>query len=222
MVVVAVEKWTPERRRQLTRTALVEAAAVVFARRGFHGASLDEIADTAGFTRGAIYKNFDGKEDLFFAVIDHHNHIALHAFQEEFEGGGALATLDASKLASTWRDILARDTDYLALDLEFRLYAIRNPDVRERFAAHQRKTRATIARFIEEQARAAGLQITLPVTTLAAIVDAASEGLLQSTYLDPSEDNLFQAFLEILIPAVVGAAAPESPPVKPGNGFPSR
>jgi AcrR family transcriptional regulator len=222
MVVVAVEKWTPERRRQLTRTALVEAAAVVFARRGFHGASLDEIADTAGFTRGAIYKNFEGKEDLFFAVIDHHNDIALHAFQEEFEGGGALATLDASKLASTWRDILTRDTDYLALDLEFRLYAIRNPDVRERFAAHQRQTRATIARFIEEQARAAGFQITLPVTTLAAIVDAASEGLLQSTYLDPSEDNLFQSFLEILIPAVVGAPAADPPAVKPGNGFQSR
>ena len=49
-----VERWTPERRRELTRTALIEAAAQVFARRGFYGASLDEIAETAGFTRGAI------------------------------------------------------------------------------------------------------------------------------------------------------------------------
>ena len=67
METVAVEKWTPERRRQLTRDTLIEAAAAVFARRGFHGASLDEIAETAGFTRGAIYKNFADKEDLFFA-----------------------------------------------------------------------------------------------------------------------------------------------------------
>jgi AcrR family transcriptional regulator len=215
---VAVEKWTPERRRQLTRTALVEAAAVVFARRGFHGASLDEIADTAGFTRGAIYKNFEGKEDLFFAVIDHHNEIALHAFREEFEGGVPLASLDAAKLASAWRDIMTRDPDFLALDLEFRLYAIRNPDVRERFAAHQRRTRATIAGFIEDQAREAGLKITLPASTLAAIVDAASEGLLQSAYLDPSEGNLFQSFLEVLIPAVVLGSTAGGPTVTPGNG----
>jgi AcrR family transcriptional regulator len=220
--LVAVEKWTPERRRQLTRTALVEAAAVVFARRGFHGASLDEIADTAGFTRGAIYKNFEGKEDLFFAVIDHHNQIALQAFEEEFDGGAALAKLDASKLASAWRDTLTRDPDFLALDLEFRLYAIRNPDVRERFATHQRQTRATIARFIEEQVQGAGFKITLPAATLAAIVDAASEGLLQSAYLDPREGNLFEAFLEILIPAVVLASGTEPPAVKPGSGSRSR
>ena len=47
-----VEKWTPERRRARTRTALVDAARYVFARKGFEGASLDEIADTAGYTRG--------------------------------------------------------------------------------------------------------------------------------------------------------------------------
>ena len=65
-----VEKLTPARRRELTRAALLDAAASVFAQRGFEGASLDEIAEAAGFTRGAIYKNFDGKEDLFFAVFD--------------------------------------------------------------------------------------------------------------------------------------------------------
>ena len=65
-----VERWTPERRRALTRDTLVGSAAAVFARRGYEGASLEEIADAAGFTRGAIYKNFGGKEDLFFAVAD--------------------------------------------------------------------------------------------------------------------------------------------------------
>ncbi|MFP5380534.1 MAG: TetR family transcriptional regulator, partial [Vicinamibacteria bacterium] len=68
--VVPVEKLTPERRRQQTRDVLIEAATEVFARRGFEGAALEEIAETAGFTRGAIYKNFAGKEDLFFAVTD--------------------------------------------------------------------------------------------------------------------------------------------------------
>src|SRR2546430_8969285 len=57
LVTMAVEKLTPERRRQLTRDTLLDAAAVVFARRGFHGASLEEIAETAGVTRGALYKH---------------------------------------------------------------------------------------------------------------------------------------------------------------------
>jgi AcrR family transcriptional regulator len=200
---MVVEKWTPERRRQLTRTALVEAAAQVFARRGFHGASLDEIAETAGFTRGAIYKNFEGKEDLFFAVVDNHNEVALRAFSEEFEQGSVLASLDAARMAAVWQDVLVRDPDFFALDLEFRLYAIRNPDVRERFAAHQQKTRDTIARFIEDEARAAGFAIGIPAATLAGIVDAASEGFLQSAYLNPKEGNLFQSFLELLIASVV-------------------
>src|SRR5690349_2324618 len=65
-----VERWTPARRRALTRDTLVSSAAAVFARRGYEGASLEEIADAAGFTRGAIYKNFGGKEDLLFAVAE--------------------------------------------------------------------------------------------------------------------------------------------------------
>src|SRR5436309_8046773 len=77
MVNVPVERWTPERRRELTRTALVDAAAEVFARRGFHDASLDEIAETAGFTRGAIYKNFGIKEELFYAVGERQNELTL-------------------------------------------------------------------------------------------------------------------------------------------------
>ena len=65
---MAVQPLTPERRRELTKTALVEAAADVFAKRGFEGASLEEIAEAAGFSRGAIYSNFGSKEDLMLAV----------------------------------------------------------------------------------------------------------------------------------------------------------
>ena len=60
---------TPERRRQQTREHLLAAAAEVFAERGFHGASLDEVAAVAGFTKGAVYSNFKNKEDLFLALF---------------------------------------------------------------------------------------------------------------------------------------------------------
>src|SRR6476620_11683152 len=77
-----VEKWTPERRRQRTRDALLDAAATVFAERGFQGASLDEIAATAGYTRGAIYKHFADKEELLQEVCVRLNERTFAEFDE--------------------------------------------------------------------------------------------------------------------------------------------
>src|SRR5690349_6821954 len=61
---------TRARRREMTKRHLMDAAAVVFARDGFHGASLDDVAAAAGFTKGAVYSNFAGKDDLFLAVFE--------------------------------------------------------------------------------------------------------------------------------------------------------
>jgi len=63
-------RLTREQSRAQTRERLLTAARGVFARRGFHGASVDEIASEAGFSTGALYSNFDGKEDLFLVLMD--------------------------------------------------------------------------------------------------------------------------------------------------------
>src|SRR5437016_1308894 len=60
---------TPERRRAMTRQHLLDAAAIVFTRNGFHGSTLDEVAATAGFTKGAVYSNFKSKDELFLALV---------------------------------------------------------------------------------------------------------------------------------------------------------
>ena len=65
-----VEQWTRERRLERTRSLLLDAAEEVFAEKGFTPASLDDIAHAAGYTKGAIYKHFATKEDLFLAVSD--------------------------------------------------------------------------------------------------------------------------------------------------------
>ena len=59
-------------RRARTRAQLLEAAARVYARRGFEGATLDAVADEAGFTKGAVYDHFGSKENLLFALLDEH------------------------------------------------------------------------------------------------------------------------------------------------------
>src|SRR4030081_2011237 len=59
-------------RRAQTRTRLLEAAARVYARRGFDGATIDEVAEEAGFTKGAVYDHFGSKEKLLLALLDEH------------------------------------------------------------------------------------------------------------------------------------------------------
>src|SRR5205807_172842 len=166
-----VDKLTPERRRELTRTTLIDAAADVFAKRGFHSASLEEIAETAGFTRGAIYKNFENKEELFFAVIERRIDSQLMRFREALREDSAAAK-DPGRLASIWEDVLAFDKEWFTLDLEFRLYAMRNEDARERWVAHERELRNLVARFIEEQQRALGGS-----TMISAVPRSALSGL---------------------------------------------
>ncbi len=195
------EKWTPERRRALTREALLDSAARLFAQRGFHAASLDEIAEAAGFTRGAIYSNFGGKEELFFAVLERHNQSTLDAFSKAFQRAGGAGALGPSETAAAWREIMIGDREWLALTLEFRLYALRNPEVKERFAAWTRRDEEAVVRFTKETMEAAGLDLKIPVEDLAAIALAASGGLQELAFLDPSKIDVFESFIQMLMDA---------------------
>lgn len=195
-VAVPVEKLTRERRRQLTRDVLIAAAAEVFARRGYEGASLDEIAETAGFTRGAIYKNFAGKEDLFFCVIDHLNEQTIEAFRTISLTSADTLTWDISRLAELWRASVAEFDELFAISREYELYVLRNPDARPRAVEHRKKQRKLVASFIEEVANRAGMPLRVPADTLAAVILAAADGLTYSLWIDGEE--LFGPFLEVL------------------------
>jgi AcrR family transcriptional regulator len=63
-------RMTREESRLQTREKLMLAAAMMFAREGLGGASIDRIAEEAGFTKGAFYSNFDSKEDIFLQLIE--------------------------------------------------------------------------------------------------------------------------------------------------------
>jgi AcrR family transcriptional regulator len=209
---MAVEKLTPARRKERTRNALLDAAAEVFAQRGFNGASLEEIAETAGFTRGAIYKNFDNKEDLFFAVMDRLNEKALARFGERFDID-ASALLDVHAIVQMWREIFVLDSAFNALLLEVHLYALRNPEIRERSLVQRRHSVDMVTEFMEAQSAASGMSLALPARTLAEIFLMTSDGFAQAAYIDPHAIDVYEKFLELMIPIIMR--------VEPGPG-PSR
>jgi AcrR family transcriptional regulator len=197
------EPLTRDRRRALTREALVEAAKYVFAEQGFAGASLEEIAERAGFTRGAIYKNFANKEDLFFAVFDRGIQQQLDAFGALSDDGidGSVETL--GKAAEMWRRVQAADDAWYAFSVEFRLYALRNEAVRDRYVAHERSTRKLIEKLIIDQSRAAGVKLKVPVDKFAAIMSITSIGFQDAGHLNPNDELLYETFLELIMPAIV-------------------
>ena len=131
--VMASQKLTKhEIKTKETRKLLLQAAEKVFVRDGYEKADLAEIAELAGRTKGAIYGQFKSKEEVFLALVERH---ALHRRAEmrrRIEG----STSREQTLAIMREDYLSSigDETWGLLLLEFRLYTIRHPDVRERLA----------------------------------------------------------------------------------------
>jgi AcrR family transcriptional regulator len=199
--VTVAERWTRERRRQHTRDVLLDAAEEVFARRGFDGASLDEIADAAGYTRGAIYKHFGSKDELFLAVNHRFNERSLEGFREAFDFSIPIEELDLAAIAKRWYDLQHHEPHFYALGTEFNLYVLRNPEVRERVTAQRRAIAEMIAGFMDEHSARLGVTMRIPSITIARIVLACADGLELASQLDPGGSDLYEPFLELLVSA---------------------
>jgi AcrR family transcriptional regulator len=161
----------PTERRAATHGRLIEAATKVVARRGFHAATVDEIAEEAGFSVGALYSNFDGKDDLFLAVFDGH----LRWYEERL--GVAAATPDPGRVFSDWMDALMENPEQLLIFIEFWAYAVRKPKLRRSFAARLAEIRSAMATAIEQRAAATGNELAVPPETLALVLLAVGRGL---------------------------------------------
>jgi AcrR family transcriptional regulator len=204
-----VDRLTPERRREMTKDALVEAAADVFARRGFHAASLDEIAESAGFTRGAIYSNFGGKEELLIAVLDLFTRRQLQEFAEAMDLTESRSSEEKSAAAAAVWSHTRRDLNITLLSLEMRLYALRNPGFRKRLAEAERRQQGRIAEFIADVARAEGRKLPMDPADLAEILRAFSDGLSQLASLDEEREADYDRLAGLLFGVIADVMTPE-------------
>lgn len=193
------ERWTKERRTEHTRQILLDAAEEVFARKGLTGAALEEIADAAGFTRGAIYSQFGAKEKLFLAVVDRQRQQFLNGFAEVMDSFHRLSDVDVDELAQRWRQ-LSSGADRAALGYELTLYLLRNPDARESVAAQRRETVRALGEFISKNVARIGGTLTIEADTLARIVLAANDGITLDSHIDG--EDLYRPYLQLVISSV--------------------
>jgi AcrR family transcriptional regulator len=171
-------------RKERTREELVDAARAVFLRRGFHSASLDEIAEEAGYTKGAVYSNFDGKDGLFLAVFDEHfrrraeQYVEIVFDHEEIEDS-------YRAVARFWRDANEREPEWARLVAEFLVHASRHEPLRA--AVHEVRERglAAIAAVIDALAQRHGVEFVLPTRDVARGGGALNRGLAIEQLIDP-------------------------------------
>ena len=181
--------------RAAVRRRLLNAALEVFAEQGFASASLDQVAEAAGLTKGAIYSNFASKDDLFFAMMKDQVMKRIEAVRTALAASspgtdGQQARYDIGRLLT---EAFTQQREWQLVFLDFWQRAVRDDDVRAQFVAHRRALRAAIAECVEQ---APGRSPTLgqfTVDDVDTVLLALSNGLAIEQYADPGlvSDDLF-------------------------------
>jgi len=204
--MTSAPRMTREQSKANTRERLLRAARTVFARGGFHGASVEEIASEAGYSTGALYSNFDGKEDLFLALMD--REIEGHAREiEDAVRAQASISERATGGARQWMTMIEREPELLLLFMEFWAYGVRDPSVRPQVAARFAQMRELLTRLIADGTREFELELEIPAEQLAVVIDALADGIARQKLADPEAvpDDLMGRVLSLLL---AGASRP--------------
>ena len=169
---------------ELNREAVLEAARQVFIQRGYAGASLEAIAEEAGFSKGVVYSQFGSKPDLFFALLE--RRITERAAQNErivaeFVGAEAMHEL----IRAAHRHAAA-ESGWPYVLTEFRALAMRDPELNRRYAEAHSHAVESLASVLDRLYHRAGLQPVVPVGSLAEFFLGAVAGVALERAANPN------------------------------------
>ena len=207
-------RLTRKEKQAHTRFCLMEAAARVFAKRGLQQASIDEVAEDAGYTKGAFYANFKSKEELFLAMLD-------ERFAERLEeidrvmSTSADVTDQAHEAGADFMRYVSADPEWQRLFFEFAAYAARNEEFRQELVTRYRTLRDRIAQGLARRAEEAGVEPPLPVDQVALMTFAMANGVALERLLEPElvPDHLYGTMLASLFTGLKALhEAPEEAP----------
>ena len=209
-------RLTRSQRQEQTRAQLIAAALRVFLRRGFHGASLDEIADEAGYTTGAVYSNFRGKDDLFLAVLEAEAQRRLPHHAELL--GGARSLEDG--LRASARELASYPIDHpgwTGIYVEFWTHASRRPELRRKVAEQHERLLDTVGALVEEWARRWDVEFTMPAREVVRGTYALSRGMGLELLLS-EEPGTTTPYEEMFLAYAMGLIRPRTGTGPPGRG----
>lgn len=213
-----------DEQKALTRRRLLDSAEAVFARSGFHGASVEEIAREAGATSGALYSNFAGKEDLFLALFEERIATDVGDYSQ-IVAEGATVEEQARGAADHWIEILRERPDYFPLLIEFWAYAIREPALRERLAERFAALRSASGRLFLEAAERHGQPPNAEAGEFVGLlINALGNGLAFEKLVDPEAvpNGLFGDMLVLIFKAFEALIREDPSAVEPQRAISSQ
>lgn len=179
------KRLTRQESQARTRALLLEVAAEEFLAHGYTGTSLERIAELAGFSKGAVYGNFAGKDELCLAVLENHFFAQLQKFVGEFAAGantieGRLAVIER------WWDVFLADEEWALLGVEFAVQTRRNPTIQAQLAERQKMVRTAVTTLLSQQIRQLGVKPVLPPDELGVVLVAVVGGIAVQRLSDPT------------------------------------
>lgn len=188
---------TRDERKARTREELIEAAERLFVRDGFHATSVDAVADAAGYTKGAVYSNFDSKEGLFLALYERRVDRAVAEMQRRLGDGDPAAGI--AELAAEAVVRRGDDDGWLAVFFEFWAHALRHAELRERFRAQHVRVLDVLADATARGFAQRGIEPREDPLKLATAWNAMALGLLLERLTQPDvvDEGLTERMMRI-------------------------
>jgi len=204
-----MKRLTRKEKQAQTRACLMSSAAKVFARRGLQHASIDEVAEDAGFTKGAFYANFKNKEELFLAMLDEHFSKRIEDIEQAIASEGT-AVEKARRYGDSFAETLRSDPEWERLFFEFSAYAVRDEDFRQELVTRHRTMRERIAAAFRAESEQYEKDPALPFEQVALMTGAMSNGFALEKLLegDAVPDELYGTMLMVFfagLDAIKGA-----------------
>ncbi|GAB4596754.1 TetR/AcrR family transcriptional regulator [Mycobacterium avium subsp. hominissuis] len=168
------------------RDRILDAAAKVFAAEGFAGATIDAIGQAAGFTKGAVYSNFESKDELFLALLDREFELRGQQIAIALDRSAGDTTAAAREVSRSVLDSVRDHSDYYVLLVEYWLRAQRDPQLRERLIERRRAAADQALHIVESTDTVPGDR---RLTDIAQLVVTLNLGVAMEEVLRPGTIN---------------------------------
>jgi AcrR family transcriptional regulator len=194
------KRLTRAERAARTRKLLMAAASKVCAKHGLERASIDEVAEEAGFTKGAFYANFRSKEELFLAMLDERFAEQLAKLDARMAGEGEISD-QARDAAVDFAHELSDDPEWMRLYFQFAAHAARDEGFRAELVTRMRALRARFAEIFERRGQRFEHEPLVDPDQLALMADVIVDGFAVHKLLDPEDfpDELHGQMWQIFI-----------------------
>jgi len=205
---VTGQTLTRREKQQRTRRCLLHAAAQVFSKEGLEGASVEQVAQTAGYTKGAFYANFKSKEELFLVMLD-------ERFAHELERldrmlAGTHEPLEEAQAAAADFIRFASEENWPRLYFQFVAHAARDEEFRQELATRMGAMRGRLAELFKRWIERLNEIAPIPQEQIAAMMCFMADGFLVDRMIEPGLDETLYSTMVVVFMRGLGAMAEEA------------